>query len=154
EIAPNHSVLIRVVEHQPEQVEPLAEVGGRVIAAIRRDRAARAAEAAAEAMLGEIRAGKSFAEVAEAHQLAVTEMPGMPRGMPLPDAEANKAMFAVAVPGEGKPGLGKLALADGRIAVFQVTKVIPGDLAEVTPEQRTTFREQLGRSAGNADVSA
>src|SRR5690606_4859597 len=81
EIAPNHSVLIRVVEHQTGQVVPMAEVGGRVIAAIRRDRAARAAEAAAEAMLEEIRAGKSFAEVAEAHQLAVTEMPGMPRGM-------------------------------------------------------------------------
>src|SRR5690606_37926085 len=79
EVGPNHSVVIRVAEHQPEQVEPLAQVGGRVIAAIRRDRAAKAAEAAAAAMLEEVRAGKPFAEVAAARGLAVTDMPGMPR---------------------------------------------------------------------------
>lgn len=154
ELGPNHAVVIRVAEHQPEQIEPLAQVGGRVIAAIRRDRAAKAAEAAAAAMLDEVRAGKPFAEVAAAHQLAVTNMPQMPRGMPLPDARANKAMFAVAAPAEGKPSLGKLVLDDGRIVAFQVTKVIPGDLSEVSEEQRATFRQQLGRTAGNDDVNA
>ena len=154
EIGPNHSILVRVAQHQPEQVQPLAEVGGRVITAIRRDRAARAAEAAAATMLDEVRAGKPFAQVAEARQLAVTDMPGMPRGLPLPDAESNQAMFAVATPAEGKPSLGKVTLADGSIVAFQVTRVIPGDLAEVTDEQRTMLRQQLARAAGNEDVTA
>ena len=81
-------------------------------------------------------------------------MPAMPRGLPLPDAESNKAMFAVAAPAEGKSSLGKMVLDDGRIVVFQVTRVIPGDLAEVTAGQRATFQQQLARSAGNEDVTA
>ena len=47
-----------------------------------------------------------------------------------------------------------MTLADGSIVAFQVTRVIPGDLAEVTDEQRTMLRQQLARAAGNEDVTA
>src|SRR5690606_15125826 len=43
EIGPRHSVLIHVVDHVPEQEQPLAQAREAVVAAIRADRASRAA---------------------------------------------------------------------------------------------------------------
>jgi peptidyl-prolyl cis-trans isomerase D len=152
EIGPNHSVLIRVVAHEPERVLPLAQVGPQVIAAIRRDRAAKAAAAAADALLAEVRGGKPFKAVADAHQLASSEVPALPRGMPMPTAAANQAMFAAAAPAAGKSTVGKALLEDGSTLVYQVRKVIPGDLKEATAAQRATIRKQLGQAIGNDDV--
>ena len=154
ELGPNHSVLIRVVEHEPERVQPLAQVSQRVIAAIRHDRAARAAVAAADRMLAEVRGGKSFAEAAATRQLAATDVPGVSRGMPLPNAEASQAMFAAPAPKAGKPTLGKVVAADGSIVVYEVRKVTPGDTKEATAEQRAGLQQQLAQVGGNDDVAA
>ncbi len=154
EIGPNHSVLIRVVEHQPERVLPLAQVSQRVIAAIRRDRAARTAVAAADAMLAEVRGGKPFAEAAAARQLATSDMPGLPRGVPMPSMEANRAMFAAPAPRAGKPTVGKVVSADGSIVVYEVRKVVPGDVKEATAAQRAGLQQQLAQVGGNDDVAA
>src|SRR5690606_18115570 len=80
EIAPGHSVLNRTMAHEPERAQPLAQVSQQVIAAIRADRATRRATAAADAMVAEVRGGKSLSEVAAARQLATSDVPGLPRG--------------------------------------------------------------------------
>ncbi len=152
EIAPLHSVLIRVVNHEPERLRPLSEVATQVIAAIRKDRAAKAAAEAADAMVAEVEGGKSLDDVAAARQLAATTVPALPRGMPLPTPEGNAAMFAAPHPAEGKPSVGKVVLGDGRIVVYAVTKVTPGDPAEATQEQRAALAVQLAQVAGNEDV--
>ena len=152
EIGPNHSVLIRVVAHTPQRQLPLAQVSQQVVAAIRRDRAAKAALQAAEAMVASLRAGKPLAELAAARQLVSSDMPGLPRGAPVPDAQANEAMFAVPAPAAGKVSPGKAVLADGSIVVFAVSKVIPGDPAEATAEQRSTLQQQLAQVHGNEDA--
>jgi peptidyl-prolyl cis-trans isomerase D len=154
EVGPNHSVLVRVVEHEPERVQPLAQVSQRVIAAIRRDRAAKAAIAAADAMLAEVRGGKSFAEAAAVRQLAATDMPGVPRGMPVPSPEASQAMFAAPAPKAGQPTVGKVVSADGSIVVYEVRKIVPGDIKEATAAQRTGLQQQLAQVGGNDDVTA
>jgi len=38
-------------------------------------------------------------------------------------------------------------LDDGRIVVYQIRSVKPGDPKEATAEQRTTLRDQLARAA-------
>jgi peptidyl-prolyl cis-trans isomerase D len=154
ELGPNHSVLIRVLEHEPERQLPLSAVATRVIAEVRKDRAAKAAVKQADAMVAEVRAGKPLADVAAARQLAASNVPAMPRGMPLPTAEANKAMFAAPHPAAGKPSVGKVVLDDGRIVVYAIAKVTPGVSKDATAEQRATLAKQLGQAIGNDDVAA
>lgn len=154
EISPGHSVLIRVVGHQPERKQPLADVSKQVIDAIRRDRAAKAAIAQADEIVAEVQKGKSLMEIAQARELVSSEMPGLPRGAPVPDAEANKALFEVPVPAEGKVSAGKVVLDDGRIVIFAVSKVIPGDPKEATEEERKTLQAQLTQIGGNSDAEA
>jgi len=154
EMGPGHSVLIRVVGHEPERQRPLSEVASQVIAAVRHDRAARAAASQADEIVAAVRAGKPLKEVAEARGVEAAEIAELPRGLPVPSPQAAQAIFAAPAPEAGAKSVGKVVLDDGRIVVYAVRKVIPGDLGEVTAEQRESLRQQLGQVHGNQDVQA
>ncbi|MEJ7747326.1 MAG: peptidyl-prolyl cis-trans isomerase [Luteimonas sp.] len=158
EIAPNHSVLIRVKQHQPERALPLADVRDRVIAGIRGERSDKAARTAADAMLARVAKGETLQAVAAAQQLATSNVPDVPRGAPLPSAQANAAFFSVPRPVAGKVSTGKVQLDDGSYVVFAVSKVQAGDLASMPAQQRTLLQQQLvqvnGQEAAQNYVSA
>lgn len=153
EVGPNHSALIRVTGHTPERTQPLPEVRDRVIADVRADRARKAADAQADAMLAKLSGGESLASLAEAKQLPVQDIPNVPRGAPLPDEQATQAYFEVQPPAEGKVSPGKVTLADGSTVVFAVTKVTPGDPKDATEQERSMLQQQLAQIAGNQDAT-
>jgi peptidyl-prolyl cis-trans isomerase D len=150
EIGPNHSVLIRVVEHRPARARPLAEVRDEVVAAIRSDRAAKAAESAAEAMVARLRGGEALPALAAARGLSPQTLANVPRGAPAPDPAASEAYFEVPAPSTGKPSVGQVALADGSHVVFTVDKVTPGDPKEASAQERQMLQQQLAAMRGNA----
>ena len=154
EVGTNHSVLIRVIGHTPERALPLEEVREEVIAAIRADRSAQRAAAEADAIVDRIAAGESFSEIAEAEGLAVQQVPGVPRGAPIPHPAAVDAYFAAGVPEEGSASAGQVQLEDGSIVVFAVTAVTPGDPAEASEQERELLRQQLAMLAGNDSAAA
>jgi peptidyl-prolyl cis-trans isomerase D len=151
EIAPGHSVVIRVTRHSPERALSLAEVKDRVVAEIRGERMRKAAEADADAMVARLAKGETLAAVAASKNLVAQDVPNVPRGAPVPDAAAVEAYFQVPVPAEGKVSPGKAMLANGGAVVFAVTKVTPGDPKEASEQERTTLKEQLARVAGGED---
>ncbi|HZV22501.1 MAG TPA: peptidylprolyl isomerase, partial [Luteimonas sp.] len=154
ELSPNHSVLIRVTQHTPERAQPLAQVRERVVAAIRADRANKAALAAAEAMVERVRKGESLQQVAASRQLASVDAPDVPRGAPVPAPQATEAYFAVPPPAAGKASPGKVVLPDGSLVVFAVTGVTPGNPAKATAAQREVLQQQLARADGIDDANA
>jgi peptidyl-prolyl cis-trans isomerase D len=155
EIAPNHNVWIRVVEHTPEHAEPLAKVRDRVVAAIRADRARAAAAKRAEVLLAQLKAGKTLAELATAESLpAPQSVPGVPRGAPLVDAAVSEAIFSLDAPADGKSSAGKQVLADGSLVLFTVDRVVPGSAADVPAPQRQMLQQQLAQIAGAEDAQA
>ena len=149
DVGTNHSVLIRVTGHAPERARPVEEVRDEVIAAIRADRATKRAIARADAMIERMREGSALAEVAETEELAVQEVPGVPRGTPVPHPAAVQAYFAAEVPAEGESTPGKVVLDDGHIVVFEVTAVHPGNPEEATEQERAMLAQQLQIAAGN-----
>ena len=155
EIAPGHSVLIRVTAHSPESAQPLAQVREQVIAAVRADRAVRAARKDADALVARLKGGESLAAVAASRQLPPPQpMPGVPRGAPLPEPSVSDAIFAVPAPAAGKVSAGQAALADGRVVLFEVNKVTPGDVATMPPQQRQMLQQQIANIGGGDDVRA
>jgi len=129
-------------------------VRDQVIAAIRADRAAKALAAAADVMLARLRAGETLSVVAASQQLVPSEMANMPRGAPMPHAAASEAYFTAPAPTAGKVSPGKAALPDGSIVLFVVSKVTPGNLAEVTPQERAMLQQQLAQASGSDDARA
>jgi peptidyl-prolyl cis-trans isomerase D len=78
----------------------------------------------------------------------------VPRGAPVPDIDVADAMFRAPAPAPGKASVDKARLADGRFAVFMVTKVTPGDPAQATPEQRIRMRQQIAEAAGYGEATS
>ena len=81
-------------------------------------------------------------------------MANLPRGAPMPHAAASEAYFSVPAPAAGKASPGKVTLPDGSIVVFTVSKVTPGNLAEVTPQERAMLQQQLAQASGSDDARA
>lgn len=155
EIAPGHSVLIRVTAHEPERAQPLAQVRDEVIAAIRADRAAKAAHKDAETLLAQLRQGTTLDAIATTRQLPPPQtIPGVPRGAPIPDAAVSEAIFALPAPAAGKVAAGQAAMPDGRIVLFTVNKVSPGDVAAMPPPQREMLLQQIAQIGGGNDAQA
>jgi len=155
EIAPGHNAWIRVTDHMPERAQPLAEVRDDVVAAIRADRTRKAAIERADALLAEVVGGKTLAEVATAASLpAPQSVPGVPRGAPLVDPSVSEAIFVAAVPAEGKVTPGRKVLDDGTTVLFTVDKVVPGDAAELPPQQVQQLQQQLAQIAGADEAAA
>ena len=79
-------------------------------------------------------------------------IPGVQRGMPVPDPAVSEAIFAAAVPDEGKATPGKAVMPDGTAVLFTVDKVKPGDIAAMPAGQRDRMREQLSRVAAEEEL--
>ncbi|ATD67338.1 peptidylprolyl isomerase [Luteimonas chenhongjianii] len=152
EIGPDHTVFIRVTSHTPERAQPLEQVRERVIAEVRADRARKQAEQTAVAMVAELKGGKSLEALAGERELQAQDVPGIPRGAPVPDAVANQAYFRAAPPSGDAVTPGRVMLADGSAVVFAVTKVEPGNPDEASEQEREMLRQQLGSLLGNEDA--
>jgi peptidyl-prolyl cis-trans isomerase D len=154
EIGPGRSVMIRVVQHTPEQARPLAQVRDDVIQAIRTDRVAKAAEAAADALLARVAKGETLQTIAAEQNLQVGELPGIPRGAPVPSPAINQAIFAAQRPAEGKIVTGKAAMDGGGYAVFVVNKVNDGKLEDIPAEQRQQLQQQVAQLGGRSAIES
>ena len=154
EIAPNHSIMFRVVAHTAERVQPLNQVGAQVIAAIHAERTHKAADAEADAVLAQLAKGETLEAIATSKQLTVATLPAVHRNMPAPEPAAANAYFDVPVPAPGKVSTGKVKAANGQMIVFAVSKVVPGGDADIPPEQRAAYFEQLAPLLGDADARA
>ena len=152
-ITPDHSVMIRVTDHSPEQALPLDKARDGVIAAIRADRNRQVSAKAADALLAKLNAGQTLQALAAEEKLQLSPLPGLPRTQPVPTPEINRAVFAAPAPAEGKPSYGKVAVQD-RYVVFAVNKVTPPNLAEVPAEQKQQFKDQLDQVDGMASAKA
>ena len=150
ELAPNRSVMIRVLEHSPEAPLPLASVSDAVVVAIRADRQRKAATAAADALVKAAKAN-GLATAAAAAKLVMAEANGLERGSPMPSPRAVEAFFATPRPQDSAAG--KQAPVDkveigGQYLVYAVRAVRDGDLTKVTAEERKQLRDQLSQVAG------
>lgn len=154
EIGVDHSVLIRVVQHNPARAQTLAQVRDRVIAEIRAERTSKAAAAAADALLARVAKGETLQAVATAEGLTTNAVPSIPRGAPVPTQEANEAVFAAPRPAPGKASTGKVAMPDGGYLLFAVTRAEPGDPKSISPEQRKQMQLQIGQVSGNDAAQA
>ncbi|MDQ3286967.1 MAG: SurA N-terminal domain-containing protein [Pseudomonadota bacterium] len=150
ELAPDHFMWIRVVEHTPERTLPLEQVRDRVLEAVRADRARIAAMQHADALLARLRGGESLQAVAETEGLSEpTTLQDVPRGQPLPDIGTSETVFSVQPPAKGEIAPGKHVLPDGQVVLFVVHKVTPGDAQQVDPQQRETLQQQVADIAGS-----
>ena len=156
EVAPNHSVVLRVVEVQPAAAIPLETVKTRVIGDIMADRIAKASKAQADALLARLAKGESLDAIATGMGTAITDQPAITRQPPSPQlAPIVDEAFRLPRPVAGKPApAGAVKLPDGRYVVVMVTAVTEGDPAKMDAATREQLRTQIGRARGLVEARA
>jgi len=147
-----HGIVVRVTDHSPAQDQPLDKVKEQVAAAVRADRAGKAAAAQADAILARVNKGESLKAIADAEKFQSGQIPALPRGAPIPSQQGNAALFATPAPAKDKVSAGKVKLEDGSFVVFTVDKINPGDTSKLPEAQREQFRQQVTQLYAGADV--
>lgn len=147
EIAPNHVVVVHVIDHQPEAPLPFEQVRDRVLADFNADRLGQASQAQAEALLERARKGETLEALATDVGRTVATLPAVERQAQLPPALIETA-FALPAPEADKPSLGIAKLGPDRHALVAVTKVTPGDLGSLDDATRQQLRDQMAQARG------
>jgi len=134
EISDNEVVVLRVLEHIPESILPLAEVRDKVLEDLRFMRGSELAQKTGKEVLGDLLAGKSFDAVTAAQDIAWLDADGVART----DVSVNRAIlrtaFRLGRPQGNTPLYGGVALGTGDYAVLAVIAVHdpePGSIKEV-----------------------
>jgi peptidyl-prolyl cis-trans isomerase D len=155
EIAPNHIVVLRVLDHKPETVMPLAQVRDRVIADVAQDKLAKQAKTRAEALLARARKGESLDFIAAEIGGKVMPVPGAPRTPPNPAlAPVFVEAFRQLPPVNGKGEIGLVKLTGDHYVLVTVTAVTEGDVSKMDAATRKTARENIARVRADVEAKA
>ena len=152
EAGPNAVIALRVAEHQPAIVRPLAEVRAQILAKLKREQAREQATKAGEAALAQLKAGGQLAAVAKGSGLqpsgayTSTRQPAKPNAGV--DGRLLAAVFAAPRPADNKAAAGGVALGDEGYAVFEILNVRDGDPAKVDANTRQRAEQNLRRRFG------
>ncbi len=148
EIAPQHVVVVRLVEHVAEKVKSLDEVKAEATAAVVAEESSKLAKAKAEAIAAEAAKADNAAAIVTAAQLKLESAPATPRFGGSLDAEIRTKAFELAKPvAAGKVSVGMTSLATGDSAVILVSKVTEASTtAEPPVAELQQYAQQLAQS--------
>ncbi|MTH44722.1 peptidylprolyl isomerase [Intestinirhabdus alba] len=139
----DRAFVLRISEHRPETVKPLADVKDEVIAQVKHAKAEQQARLDAEKLLVELKAGKGEAAL-QAAGLRFGEAKTLSRADRDP---IGQAAFALSLPTKGKPGYGVANDTQGNVVLLVLDEVKPG----VMPEAQKKAMAQ-GITQNNAQV--
>lgn len=140
------AVVLRVLEHREASMRPLAEVRPEIEAAIAKEQARTAAQAAAGTALTRLRGGTPLSEVAGDYPVTGLGLVG--RDDPKVPAPIRNLAFTLPHPSAGTASYGESTLANGDAVVVQVSEVQDGKLDALPPEAKDEERQRLARTLG------
>lgn len=148
ELAPQHVVVARLVEHLPAKVKSLEEVKPMVQTAVIAKESNELATAKAEAIMAQFAEGKDIRELIATEKLSLETAPATPRFGGALEAQIRTKAFELPKPVPTKPiSVGIAALASGDVSLVLVTKVtdVPST-AEPAANELEQFAQQMGQS--------
>ncbi len=155
EVAPNHVVVIRVVDHKAEATLPLAQVRDRVIADFSADRLDKQGKIRADAFLARAQKGESLDKLALEVGRPVTPVPAATRVAPNPAlTPVVDAAFRLLPPKDGKGEYGLAKLGPDHYALVTVTAVKDGDISKYDAATRKNLRDSIARMRAEIETKA
>jgi peptidyl-prolyl cis-trans isomerase D len=143
EIDPEHFVVLRKNTHSLPAVEPLESVRDRVVASIIQESASQAIREKASSLLAELRNGASIEDVALANQYQWQVELGAKRdNRDVPPTLLRRA-FQLPAPTEGERALEYVQNNEGDIELFELVRVIPGDVSKLNAARREALGSRM-----------
>ena len=166
ELGSDQVIVLRVLQHQAENVRPLAEVKAQIIVALLQQQAKQQTANIATEIKKQLMAGQEIQTIATEKTLAVKSIQGLVRNNKELPWQVNQAIFKAAKPIDDKPTLLTVGLDTGEQYVVRISKVTEGVMMESDKKQlklaqlniakafgETTFDAVLNSLQANADVT-
>lgn len=157
-LSSDHSVVLRVREHKPAGVYPLAEVRGQIVDTLKREKSSEQLASRAKELQVQLESGADFAELAEAQELTLETSDKTRRGGFGQRGEIIQQAFEMPAPQSGDRSRDSLvttfATSGGDQVVLKLREVRPGDLSRQSSEQRRALMQQLASLNGSAELAA
>jgi peptidyl-prolyl cis-trans isomerase D len=166
ELGSDEVIVLRVLQHQAENIRPLAEVKAQIIVALLQQQAQQQAANTATEIKKQLMAGQEIQTIATEKTLAVKSVMGLVRNNKELPWQVNQAIFKAAKPIDNKPTILTVGLDTGEQYVVRISKVIEGMMTESDKKQlklaqlniakafgETTFDAVLNSLQANADIT-
>lgn len=153
EIDSSNVVVLKMTEHKPSQVKPLAEVKAQIANTLKDQKARALLTEQSNKIIADLKAGSNLAEVSAAAGLESKELKEATRNTAEADAEILRHAFSMSKPAADKASISNVMTSSGDMAVVVVTSVNPGTFEKITPEQKETIAAQLASIYGRNDFS-
>jgi len=138
----NHSVVVRVTEHQPSEPRPLDDVADEIRNRLARDAAREAAREYATGLVERIQAGEQTLEqVAEAEDLEILQQDATRRSFEL-GGQVLETLFRLPQPAADSP-LFEVIPNGSNWVLVRLEEVMPGVPEQADDAQRESARQQI-----------
>jgi len=139
----DRAFVLRISEHKPEAVKPLAEVKDQIVAQVKHNKAEQQARLDAEKILADLKAGKD--DALKAAGLSFGEAKTLSRTGQDP---ISQAAFGLSLPAKDKPSFGTTTDAQGNVVLLALDEVKAGTMPE---EQKKAMVQ--GITQNNAQIA-
>ncbi len=146
ELDPDTTLVLRVKEHKKPTLLPLEEVSAGIRDTLSRKKASAAAKAEGEALLAQLRDGGASGKDWKVVEAATRSQEGV-------EPEVLQALFRMAKPEDGKSSFAGVTLNNGDYVVLRLDGVGQAK-AELSAEEKTSYRRFLASRAGQQDFAA
>lgn len=146
ELDPDTTLVLRVKEHRKPTLLPLEEVSAGIRDTLSRKKASEAAKAEGEALLAQLRDGGASGKDWKVVEAATRSQEGV-------EPEVLQALFRMAKPEDGKSSFAGVTLINGDYVVLRLDGVGQAK-AELSAEEKTSYRRFLASRAGQQDFAA
>ncbi|OZY85041.1 peptidylprolyl isomerase [Cellvibrio mixtus] len=153
EIDSSNVLVLKMTEHKPSQVKPLAEVKEQIVNTLKDQKARVLLSEQSNKFIADLNAGSTLADLSVASGLESKEFKEATRNTADADGDVLRHAFSMPKPAAGKPSVGNVMTSGGDMAIVVVQSVSPGSFEKVTPEQKTTISAQLASIYGRNDFS-
>lgn len=154
EVDPEHLVVLRINQHTPEEVMPLAAVKNVIELSVKTDKANRLLTEKAADYLTKVKSGVSINELASLDEATLKDIGPVTRNDKSAPVKLLREAFSMSHPSDGKSSFKLSTLENGDVAIIELSKITDGDKAEITEASRESFKKFLSRLTGEVTLAA
>jgi len=155
EVNDNLAIVVRLNEHQPAEVKPLAEVNEQIKMVLIAEKATEKARSSAEDLLNQFTTGTDITEALTAVNSSFVVKPAVGRFGSDVEQSVTKEAFVLPHPSEGNISASTVTLANGDLVLLEVQAVVAADSsAVVNPNISQQQVSQLAQSAYSSYIGA
>ncbi|MDN3640020.1 SurA N-terminal domain-containing protein [Simiduia curdlanivorans] len=154
ELSETSVAVVRLAEHMPAKVKPLAEVADLIETQLKEEKAQATLSAQGETLLASLATGADVESVAKAAGYDWQVSTGVKRADSRYDRAMLQQVFDMNQSADDEPAYSQVYSQTGDLVLLKLVKVEDGQLENLSAEQRTALAQRLSYDTANAEVLA